>query len=466
MSTTIKLTNGNILTSIPDTKLETNYAGLDLIGKFYPAYNQILNSDLVYITENFADSVSPNNPLVGQLWYDTNIGTLKYWNGSEYKPMSVVTSDDTAPLVPQLGDMWYNTVSQQLFIWGGYSWILIGPPGDAEYGSEGWRTANITSGGNVVYFQELYSEDSLMTVASSLDITSPIPPITGFGNIRAGFNFVTQTGSGANSSGIYNITDLTLGDSDQMHLVTDNYDNGYIINNGNTSIIISNSNATANLNAYHECISGNVTGTVYVDTLIAGNDIDASSNINVVGDINVGGTAYVNDNLVVINSASIGDNLNVLGVINTEGGLNVSGNAVFNAQTSSGISYSMPENSASLNSILQIVTAGYRGVPAVAQWDSLISAMSLTANGYVKLGSALGGLIIQWGTQFSPYGTHSYTWPSIPFPHACLSVIASDSGSVSIIPAAFGAFGNTTTLTLSQSDGSGGAQASWIAIGF
>jgi hypothetical protein len=45
-------------------------------------YGNILDTNFVRITENFANTGSPLNPLTGQLWFDTGTSTLKVYNGS------------------------------------------------------------------------------------------------------------------------------------------------------------------------------------------------------------------------------------------------------------------------------------------------------------------------------------------------------------------------------------------------
>lgn len=76
MAYTIVKSDGTVLTTIADGTINTTSTSLGLPGRNYAGYGQSLDTNFVHITENFADSVPPSNPLRGQLWYNTNANTL------------------------------------------------------------------------------------------------------------------------------------------------------------------------------------------------------------------------------------------------------------------------------------------------------------------------------------------------------------------------------------------------------
>jgi len=76
MAYTIIKSDGTVLTSIPDGQVNTTSTSLGLPGRNYAGYGQILDTNFTHLTENFADSTPPPNPLRGQLWYNTNNNTL------------------------------------------------------------------------------------------------------------------------------------------------------------------------------------------------------------------------------------------------------------------------------------------------------------------------------------------------------------------------------------------------------
>ena len=76
MAYTIIRTNGVTLTTIQDGTINTTSTSLGLPGRNYAGYGQTLNTNFVKIIENFASDTPPANPLKGQLWFNTNNGTL------------------------------------------------------------------------------------------------------------------------------------------------------------------------------------------------------------------------------------------------------------------------------------------------------------------------------------------------------------------------------------------------------
>lgn len=77
MAYTIVKSDGTVLTTIADGTINTSSTSLGLPGRNYAGYGQSLDTNFVHVTENFADSTPPANPLRGQIWYDTSDSTLK-----------------------------------------------------------------------------------------------------------------------------------------------------------------------------------------------------------------------------------------------------------------------------------------------------------------------------------------------------------------------------------------------------
>jgi hypothetical protein len=77
MAYTIVKSDGTVLTTIPDGTLNANSTSLGLPGRNYAGYGQYLDTNFVHMLENFADGNVPQNPIRGQLWFDTNTNTVK-----------------------------------------------------------------------------------------------------------------------------------------------------------------------------------------------------------------------------------------------------------------------------------------------------------------------------------------------------------------------------------------------------
>ena len=76
MAYTILKSNGTVLTTIPDGTINTTSTSLGLPGRNFAGYGQATDENFVYLVENFARATPPAYPLTGQLWYNTNNGTL------------------------------------------------------------------------------------------------------------------------------------------------------------------------------------------------------------------------------------------------------------------------------------------------------------------------------------------------------------------------------------------------------
>ena len=77
MAYTIIKSDGTVLTTIPDGTINTSSTSLGLPGRNYAGYGQYLDTNFVHLMENFADGNVPQNPIRGQLWFDTNSSILK-----------------------------------------------------------------------------------------------------------------------------------------------------------------------------------------------------------------------------------------------------------------------------------------------------------------------------------------------------------------------------------------------------
>lgn len=98
MAYTITLTNGTVLTTIADTTVD-NTTSLTLLGRNFAGYGGIVAEDFVFLLENFAFSVAPANPLVGQLWYNSTTLALEVWNGTSWSNVGFSTVNNNTTLV-------------------------------------------------------------------------------------------------------------------------------------------------------------------------------------------------------------------------------------------------------------------------------------------------------------------------------------------------------------------------------
>ena len=67
---------------IPDGTKDTSSTSLTLLGRLSSNYGEDQNENFVRLLENFAFAISPNNPITGQLWYDSANSVLKVYNAT------------------------------------------------------------------------------------------------------------------------------------------------------------------------------------------------------------------------------------------------------------------------------------------------------------------------------------------------------------------------------------------------
>jgi hypothetical protein len=124
-------TNGNVLTVVQDGDVD-NTTSLLFVGKNFSGYGEIINENTLKLLENFSNSTPPSKPIQGQLWFDNN--RLNYrlnicYDGKNFKGISniFVQSNDPSASATS-GDLWWDTDIGQLKIYDGSSQVIIGPP--------------------------------------------------------------------------------------------------------------------------------------------------------------------------------------------------------------------------------------------------------------------------------------------------------------------------------------------------
>jgi hypothetical protein len=116
MAYQINKTNGTVLVNLQDGTKDSTATSLTLVGKNYPGYGEFFNENFVQLLENFANGAEPLNKLIGQCWYDTSTGQLKFYNGTLFKATGAVTVAATAPTSNARGDFWYKSSTDQLYV--------------------------------------------------------------------------------------------------------------------------------------------------------------------------------------------------------------------------------------------------------------------------------------------------------------------------------------------------------------
>jgi hypothetical protein len=227
----LNYTNGTSLATVADGVVDKTTTSITLLGKNFPTYGQSLNQNLVSMLENFANSSSPNYPMLGQLWYDTTNKTLNvYREGSLdnfWQKIAVTVEGTTQPTDARLGDLWYDTTNSQLKLYDTTinEWRIIGPQTTNEGQlSVSGSTFDLQIQGNTVFSVDQYggvnfsrnpcfwgynnaTESDLYTAnIFNTWVPKPANPDYSSTSIDAQSNFDTETGFfTVNTTGLYSV---------------------------------------------------------------------------------------------------------------------------------------------------------------------------------------------------------------------------------------------------------------------
>lgn len=81
---TIKNTQKEVVADISSKEVLKDVVSTALIGRGAESYIEDFNQNFIKLLENLASEEAPENPLVGQMWFDKNNNTIKLYNGEDW----------------------------------------------------------------------------------------------------------------------------------------------------------------------------------------------------------------------------------------------------------------------------------------------------------------------------------------------------------------------------------------------
>jgi len=180
MSYSILLTNGTKLVAVPNGTIDQTATDLTLIGQNASGYGLYVNDNFVHLLENFANTTQPNNPIKGQLWYDTSQNLLQVYNGTTFTPTGNTLVASTAPSGLTTGGFWINNATSQLFFNDGTQTTLAGPIYTKSQAPSGFVVQDILDVSGVSHtIVLLYIANTLMGIFAKESFV-PASSISGF----------------------------------------------------------------------------------------------------------------------------------------------------------------------------------------------------------------------------------------------------------------------------------------------
>jgi len=165
---------------------------LSFIGKGYAGYGELIAENFLHLLENFSAPTEPSKPIQGQLYYDSTNNRLKVYTGTLFIPAGGnVPYQSTQPTGIQQGDLWIDSDLGQLFYYDGSQSVLVGPP--TTTGTlNGFVFEAITDSTNTSQnITKWYSDGTLIAIISDTEFT-PQTSITGFATVKKGITFTTN----------------------------------------------------------------------------------------------------------------------------------------------------------------------------------------------------------------------------------------------------------------------------------
>lgn len=177
------------------------------VGKNYTGYSKVIAENFLHILENFASATAPSNPVVGQLWYDTEADVveenrqpqLKIWDSTNWVPAGNIKKAGSAPLNAIKGDLWTDTTNQQLYLYSGSNWVLVGPQ-FSEGTLTGPKVESVYDTGNATHLIISFYVANRVVVIFSKDEFTPKVAIPGFSIVKRGINITAIDDNGTIST--------------------------------------------------------------------------------------------------------------------------------------------------------------------------------------------------------------------------------------------------------------------------
>ena len=138
MAYEVNKANGDVLLNLIDGEIDNTSTSLNLLGKNYLGYGELIAENFVHLLENFASSIEPISPVTGQQWFDTGERRLKLnTDNSNWKTIAFLAAQNSVPPIGTSirGDFWYDTANNAIKIYtadvtlpgtNGNGWMNVG----------------------------------------------------------------------------------------------------------------------------------------------------------------------------------------------------------------------------------------------------------------------------------------------------------------------------------------------------
>jgi hypothetical protein len=194
--------DNSVLTTVQDGTINS-VTDLKFVGRNFAGYGEIQNENFLFLLENFAGLNPPPKALNGQIWYDTGLQKLKFYDGSRWRATGGAEVQSNQPSGLTEGDFWWDSSNEQLYVFNGLGFVLIGPQNAGDGTTQLVSTQVLDTNNNLrTIIQGIVSDEVVFVIynrpsedANPFFDLSPSNPITGFDRIRAGLTLIDTENS-------------------------------------------------------------------------------------------------------------------------------------------------------------------------------------------------------------------------------------------------------------------------------
>lgn len=152
---------------------------LKFIGKNTAGYAVATGENFLHLLENFANIDAPNNPVEGQIWYNTTTNVMYVFDSTQWVEIGGLKKSNTKPTAAetQEGDLWVDSQNKTLYLFANGAWILVGP-NYSEGNKTGIIAEEVTDVNNNTYFViKVFIANELIAVINSAEESAGVPYI-------------------------------------------------------------------------------------------------------------------------------------------------------------------------------------------------------------------------------------------------------------------------------------------------
>lgn len=122
-------TNGTQLAVLQDASLDLT-TSLTFVGRNYAGYGEIQNENFLKLLENFSNTTSPSRPILGQLWFNSTADQRRLnvcYDGKNFKGLATLRVQSNTPNQSLVGELWWDSNNNLLKAFNGSSYLTVGP---------------------------------------------------------------------------------------------------------------------------------------------------------------------------------------------------------------------------------------------------------------------------------------------------------------------------------------------------